>query len=282
MVISFKVLLQKFNTLDKQTGRAVHNLFQLIHRCVTITWISYEIFLKPETCSVLTTPSLSWQYLDPDSIPASTASYEMPFSTWLLYLTAISVYVFHLFAVLFLDEKRRDYIMMVIHHLVTLTVITMSYTIQSIEMGLLILFLHDISDIFMECGKICYYLTLRTDGKKNELFGMLLDPLTCIFAVSWIPTRLYLYPLRGIYAMTKLTRKSCHFPSVAYGAILLSILLVLNIIWFFMIIRTLINRLVLGKMTDETIDHPEETKIKSPSKKMKVPNSRHQRALKVE
>ena len=281
MVISFKVLLQKLNTSVKETDRAAHNLFQLIHRCMTITWIFYEIFLKPETCSVLTTPSVSWQYLDPDSIPASTASYVMPFSTWLLYLTAISVYVFHLFAVLFLDEKRRDYTMMVIHHVVTLTAITMSYTIQFIEMGLFILFLHDISDILMECGKICHYLTLQTDGKKN-VFGMLLDPLMCIFALSWIPTRLYLYPLRGIYASTKITRESCHFPSVAYGAIMLSMLLVLNVIWFFMIIRALVNRLVLGKLTDETIDYPEETKIKSPSKKMKVPNSRHKSALKVE
>ena len=249
--------------MDKETDRATHNVCQLIPRLVIIIWTFYEVFVKPKTCTVMTKSSLAWQYLDPDSISASTASYAMPFSTWLLYLTAISAYVFHLFAVLFLDEKRRDYIMMVIHHVVTITLITMSYILQYTEMGLLILFLHEINDILLELSKTCHYLTPRADGKKNQFLHKLVDPLVVIFALSWIPTRLYLYPLRGIHELTKVTRKTCHFPSIAFAAVLLSILLVLNIIWFFMIIRALINRLVLGKMTDETIDHPEETKIKS-------------------
>ena len=139
----------------------------------------------------------------------------------------------------------------------------MSYTFRYTEMGLLILFFHDIRDVFLGLGKTCHYLTPRADGKKNEFFHKLVDPLVVIFALSWIPTRLYLYPLRGIYELTKVTRKTCHFPSIAFSAILLSVLLVLNTIWFFMIVRTLVNRILLGKMTDESSDHPEKIQKKT-------------------
>ena len=255
-----RFLKDKLNTTDNSTDRAVLNICQLIGRLITIPWAAYEVFIKPD-CSVFSNPSLSWRNLDPFSV-SGQVNIALPvtsmtsLSTSLLYRFAISVYIFHLFSVLFLEEKRRDFWMLLVHHLTTLTLITMSYTIGFTEMGILILLLHDICDPFLEFGKVCYYLTQRRDGMTNEFFHVFIDPCFYIFIPTWIVARLFYYPLRGIHSLTLVTRKTCHFPSIAFSAILLSILLLLNLIWFYMILRALANRLKNGKMTDELMHNP--------------------------
>lgn len=46
----------------------------------------------------------------------------------LLHLTVLSHYVFSLYTVLYVDEKRKDFVVMVAHHVLTLYLVTISYT----------------------------------------------------------------------------------------------------------------------------------------------------------
>lgn len=50
----------------------------------------------------------------------------------------------------FTDNKRKDFIIMLVHHLATITLITFSYANNMLRAGTLVMCVHDASDIFLE------------------------------------------------------------------------------------------------------------------------------------
>eukprot|EP00064_Thunnus_orientalis_P015658 superscaffoldBa00002945_g15713 len=53
----------------------------------------------------------------------------------------------------FIDVKRKDFIIMLVHHLATIILITFSYANNMIRMGTMVMCVHDASDIFLEVSK---------------------------------------------------------------------------------------------------------------------------------
>ena len=80
--------------------------------------------------------------------------------------------------------KRKDDKEMLLHHIITLTLLLGSYHTNLIRAGLYVLYLHDINDIFLQLSKTLVYLEYK-DNITDITFG--------IFIISWIYTRLYLY-----------------------------------------------------------------------------------------
>ena len=60
-------------------------------------------------------------------------------------------------------QKVTDYIALIIHHGVTLYLLYTSYTMGFFRVGVVIAFLHDLSDPFMEIAKIALY------SKRNKV-----------------------------------------------------------------------------------------------------------------
>ena len=250
-LLLYQLFAKRFECDDSNLRRASEVSCQVIVRLFSIIWTSIVIFYLP-SCSILSNTSSSWSFLDQTQHPTRMIP---------LYCFATSMYLWHLISLIFVDEKRKDFNILFIHHAVTLLAIVMSYTIKFYDMGLLIYFLHDFNDPFLEVAKIFHYIKVDKEGYLNRTLSNISDTFMVLFAISWVPTRLYLYPLRGIHALTKISRESCDFNQVASGASLLFTLYLLNFLWFFMLSKAVINRIILGGFTDETMDDPDAEEI---------------------
>ena len=250
-VFIYSKLSKSFDCNEGNLKRAAQVTCQFIVRCLSMIWTSVVIFYLP-SCSVLKNPSSSWQFLD---------AKEHPLRMTPVYCFAASMYLWHLISITFIDEKRKDFRILLVHHIVTLLAILISYTIKFYDMGLLIYFLHDFNDPFLEVGKVIHYLKVDKNGYLNRTYSIAGDIVFAMFALSWIPTRLYLYPLRGINALIAVPRDSCDFITIAFGTFLLFILYVLNFLWFIMLSKAVVNRIISGGFTDETMDDPDKNKI---------------------
>jgi len=78
---------------------------------------------------------------------------HLPTGVYWYYMTENGFYVSLLLS-LFMDTKRKDFYQMIVHHLVTLTLTCMSWTLNLARIGALILCLHDVCDIVMEVSNV--------------------------------------------------------------------------------------------------------------------------------
>merc|ERR1719495_1937750 len=92
---------------------------------------------------------------------------------------------------MFKNIKRADDLQMTIHHLVTLSLLTMSWWINQIRIGSVVLVLHDFGDIWLQLGKMARYV--RAEKCCDAAFTML--------AISWLVTRLVIFPLYPVYSV---------------------------------------------------------------------------------
>lgn len=58
-------------------------------------------------------------------------------------------YPYKIFSIFTFDVRRSDYYEMATHHIATISLLSMSFTINFVRIGTLILFIHDSADIFL-------------------------------------------------------------------------------------------------------------------------------------
>ncbi|KAK9894424.1 longevity assurance proteins LAG1/LAC1 [Cystobasidium minutum MCA 4210] len=145
---------------------------------------------------------------------------------------------------LHLEKRRKDYGQMFLHHIITVSLLYLSYAYNFTYIGNVILVLMDVSDIVLGTAKMLKYLKFH-ENICNIAFGL--------FMLSWIVTRHYLYPkvlLSILYDSEKLMGRYTWDPenewfssrNVITGFItLLCLLQVLLILWFFMILRVAVG-----------------------------------------
>jgi hypothetical protein len=63
-----------------------------------------------------------------------------------------------------LDVRRSDYLQMMLHHLVTIVLLSMGYTVNFVRAGTLIILTHDTADILLELGKLFRYAQWSVDA----------------------------------------------------------------------------------------------------------------------
>ncbi|KAG7399937.1 Ceramide synthase 6 [Phytophthora boehmeriae] len=88
--------------------------------------------------------------------------------------------------------KRKDNAEMLVHHFVTIALMTFTYFMDLTRAGLCILMIHDVNDLILETGKVFVYLQWETVA--NILFG--------VFALVWFAVRWFFYSyniLHGAY-----------------------------------------------------------------------------------
>ena len=122
---------------------------------------------------------------------------------------------------------------MLIHHVVTLLLLTFSWTVNFVRIGTLVLVIHDFADIPLEGAKICRYLRVR-ESIANSVFGF--------FTCCWIFSRLGLLPYRVIayscyWGLTLPARPVRFFPVYYIFNALLIALQILHVIWTVLILR---------------------------------------------
>lgn len=172
-------------------------------------------------------------------------------------MVSLSFYWSLLFSV-FTETKRKDFLEMVVHHIVTILLLVLSWTCNLTRGGTLVLVIHDVADIFLESAKMTKYI--KWQRTCDILFG--------IFTIVWIYTRLYLYPfwilqrqvtpISTCYCSSKLCLFSTCFGAkeivpmfAAYYIFnsMLLMLLVLHIIWTYFILKVLYRAVLSGQVS---------------------------------
>ena len=118
----------------------------------------------------------------------------------LLYFAQCGFYVHSIYATIYMDSKRKDFYAMILHHVLTIALISISYVTRSViepsetlnifafryhKIGLLVLFMHDVTDIFLEITKLMRYLTVRKGGRVSQFWDYASQGGFVIFTVSW-------------------------------------------------------------------------------------------------
>ncbi|KAI9737664.1 MAG: hypothetical protein M1818_005668 [Claussenomyces sp. TS43310] len=136
-----------------------------------------------------------------------------------------------------MEKPRKDFKELVGHHIVSLSLIYLSYTYHFTYIGLAVYITHDISDFFLATSKVLNYLD-----------HFLVGPYFGLFIFIWIYLRHYLN-LRILYSMFnefqtvgpyelnwETEQYKCWISNVV-TAVLLSSLQSLNLFWLFYIFR---------------------------------------------
>uniref|UniRef100_A0A480S913 sphingosine N-acyltransferase n=1 Tax=Sus scrofa TaxID=9823 RepID=A0A480S913_PIG len=142
----------------------------------------------------------------------------------------------------FTDIKRKDFLIMFVHHLATIALITFSYINNMVRVGTLVMCLHDASDFLLEAAKLANYAK----------YQRLCDTLFVVFSAVFVVTRLGIYPF---WILNTTLFESWEmigpYPSWWLFNGLLLILQVLHVIWSYLIARIAFKALIRGKVEEE-------------------------------
>jgi hypothetical protein len=109
------------------------------------------------------------------------------------YMAQLAVWMYTCFVHRFVDERRKDYFVMYLHHIVTIALVGLSWAVGYMRVGILVLFVHDVSDIFVDLLKMVNYLKLEN---RQGLFASEIAYIVCV--LSWMYFRLYQFPFRVV------------------------------------------------------------------------------------
>jgi len=207
----------------------------------TLWRLVYYVMLV--SVGVATLKDASW-FHDTDECWTDFENQEKFVSVHLYYHLEAGFYVSLLFSV-FTDIKRKDFTEMVVHHFVTLLLLSLSYLFGIERIGTLIMAVHDVSDVFLELAKTLHY------ARKNRVA----EHLFTLFAVVFMATRWVLYPFWLVKSVV------LNLP-VHYNACVASLmaLQVLHLFWGATIIHMAIKMVQQGEVAkDDRSDVDEET-----------------------
>lgn len=106
-----------------------------------------------------------------------------------LYIAQLAVWTYTAVVCVWVDERRKDYQVMLAHHVVTIGLVSGSLSAGLLRIGLLVLYVNDTSDVFVDLLKMTNYLKL--EGRRGW-FGSEIAFINMMLA--WLYWRLYEFP----------------------------------------------------------------------------------------
>ncbi|CAD26440.1 LONGEVITY ASSURANCE PROTEIN 1 [Encephalitozoon cuniculi GB-M1] len=149
-----------------------------------------------------------------------------PSKVLFFYHLEFSYYFVELFY-LFSEHAYKDFLQMVTHHIVTMLLLFLSYHNDLLRAGVAIIVIHDISDPFLEIGKLTNYI--HDKSLATSIF-------TC-FAGIFIASRLGIYAFLLSLPIVVSMWEHGFSPSLFLIAMLLQGLQAMHIVWSLMIVR---------------------------------------------
>ncbi|KAL2937654.1 LAG1 longevity assurance-like protein 2 [Bienertia sinuspersici] len=157
-------------------------------------------------------------------------------------------YIYSIAALCIWETRRKDFAVMMSHHVITTFLIGYSYIAGFFRIGSIILALHDASDVLLQVGKVFKY-------SENELGASLCFGL---FALSWLMLRLIFFPFWVIHAtsydLIHYLELFAPYPKFVYyfSNTMLLMLLVFHVYWWILICSMIIRQLKnQGKVGDD-------------------------------
>jgi ceramide synthetase len=164
-----------------------------------------------------------------------------------------------------IEPKRKDFVEMIVHHVVTVTVICISYMYGFNRVGVVVMVLLDPGDVPLHLAKLCKYIA---DSKEGSMWQFLADRLFEIFGVVFAVTRIGMY---GYVCWSALIESRQFIPKgmAEWTCLaLLYTLLVLQFYWFSLIIKVAI-KMMRGHSTEDIRSDDEDESAEPTAKKNK-------------
>ncbi|KAI4887078.1 hypothetical protein NFI96_013970 [Prochilodus magdalenae] len=161
------------------------------------------------------------------------------------YILELSFYLSLLFSQ-FTDIRRKDFLLMFMHHVATISLITFSYVNNMARVGTLVMCLHDAADVLLEdnnqAAKMANYA--KCQRLCNVLFIM--------FALVFISSRLGIYP---VWILNSTLFESWEivgpYPSWWVFNALLVLLQALHTFWSYLIVKIACRAISRGKVSKD-------------------------------
>ncbi|KNA24599.1 hypothetical protein SOVF_014130 [Spinacia oleracea] len=164
---------------------------------------------------------------------------ELKLPLKVFYMCQCGFYIYSIAALLTWETRRKDFAVMMSHHVITVLLIGYSYATSFFRIGSIILVLHDASDVFMEAAKIFKYS--EKELAASVFFGL--------FAVSWLTLRLIFFPFWVIratsYDLPNYLDLSKPYPRSMYYVYntMLIMLLIFHVYWWILICSMIMRQL---------------------------------------
>jgi len=171
----------------------------------------------------------------------------MSYSFKMFYFTQLAFYMHSFIAHVTIEVRRKDFVQMLVHHIISAFLIGFSYYYNVFRIGGVLLALHDFNDILLEGAKMGNYLKL--DLFANLLFGSMI--------ISWVFTRIIVYPRKVLYPcwfeVTELAQK--HPIDWVIFFFLLLMVFLLNCYWLTLMFKLALKTFIAGeKLKDSRED----------------------------
>ncbi|KAM4826469.1 ceramide synthase 3 isoform 1-T2 [Thomomys bottae] len=169
------------------------------------------------------------------------------------------------------DVKRKDFLANVIHHLAALSLMGFSWCANYIRGGTLVMFVHDVADIWLESAKMFSYA-----GWKKTCNGLFF-----IFSLVFFISRFIIYPFWILHCTIILP---LHYLNPFFPYILLNLQLILlqilHLYWGYLILKMLNRCIFMENMQDVRSDDEEEEEVEDEEEEAKNPESKDIKCVK--
>ncbi|KAJ2796916.1 Sphingosine N-acyltransferase lag1 [Coemansia helicoidea] len=177
----------------------------------------------------------------------------MPYGLKWYYLVQFAFWTSNIYTI-FVEERRKDHLEMLVHHVVTIALVAASYFCHFTRFGHVFMLVMDFPDIFLSLAKMFRYM--GHDMIPNVLFGA--------FTVSWVATKHYLCIKLMVSIWTAgvtevppeklFPNHPDSYASYTIVAVFWAVLCVLQAIlvyWLFLIAKVLHRVLIMGEDADD-------------------------------
>ncbi|XP_003746854.1 ceramide synthase 1 [Galendromus occidentalis] len=203
-----------------------------------------------------------------------TAEAAIPSDIYTLYVIQGGFYLHGLYALFFQDAWRKDSVMMGIHHMVTISLIWISFVCRYHNIGALVMLFHDFCDVELEFAKVNVYLKVR-NGQTHRLNDILAAGSFLAMTVTWFVCRLYYFPLKVLYASSTVLLRRGFIPDYTLlNNTMLLALTAMNLFWFSQMLF-LLYKILTGELQEvddlreyDVVEKLERTSDKVTTKKI--------------
>jgi hypothetical protein len=176
--------------------------------------------------------------------------YNTPPAMNLAYAADMAYYTYAIPYCIFFETKRKDFWATFLHHVITVVLIAYSFCLGFTKIGVVIMFLHDVCDPWLEMAKLTKYAGCEL--ATNVLF--------VIFTITWIVMRVVYFPLWVIHSavfdgydtvMRSSGSTAASFPHATLLGGMLIILWLLHVFWTYVILRIAVAAVTQGSPDDD-------------------------------
>ncbi|XP_003744655.1 ceramide synthase 1 [Galendromus occidentalis] len=179
---------------------------------------------------------------------------------YLLYMIEVSYYIHGLYTLFVHDVWRKDSPVMATHHIICILLLWLSYVQRCHNVGILVLFLHDVSDIILEFLKIVIFMRNR-QGRQYRVYKFIGDLAFIVLISSWALSRLYYYPLKAMYSTSSLLLATKNEDVLTSCSMIMNhmlyVIFIMDVYWF-ILISMILFKAMTGSLEDGVDDIRED------------------------